>query len=133
MHYFLAEMRPNALCVFDVNLCPDCCAAEVIGEALGFADIVKLNNEEVPKVMDLVSLQHSCDESSAFRLLDNFGLKMLFLTRGSEGSMLVDAASRATEHRGYPAPVADTIGAGDAFTAMMMDRYLRGATPEEIR
>jgi len=44
----------------------------------------------------------------------------------------VDAASRATEHPGYPAPVADTIGAGDAFTAMTMDRYLRGATPEEI-
>jgi len=110
MRYFLAEMRPNALCVFDVNLCPDCCAAEVIGESLRFADIVKLNNEEVQKSWT------SC----------------LFSIRAMNPPHFVDAASRATEHPGYPAPVADTIGAGDAFTAMTMDRYLRGATPEEI-
>jgi sugar/nucleoside kinase (ribokinase family) len=46
--------------------------------------------------------------------------------------MLVDTANRTTEHPGYPALLADTIGAGDGFTAMMVLGYLRGASPEEI-
>jgi fructokinase len=46
--------------------------------------------------------------------------------------MLVDTANRATEHPGYPALLADTIGAGDGFTAMMVLGYLHGASPEEI-
>jgi len=101
-------------------------------EFLALADIVEMKHEELPKVVDLMSLPHSYDESSAYRLLDKFGLKVVCVTRGAKGSMLVDAANRATEHPGYPALVADTIGAGDAFTVMIVHRYLRGATPEEI-
>ena len=38
------------------------------------------------------------------------------------------AASGVDKHPGFPAEVADTVGAGDAFTAALVHHYLRGAS-----
>ena len=40
--------------------------------------------------------------------------------------------SGAHRHPGYPVKVADTIGAGDAFTAGLVHQYLRGESLEAM-
>jgi fructokinase len=52
---------------------------------------------------------------------------MVAVTRGDRGSLLV-ARDEWSEHPGYPVKVADTIGAGDAFTAAITHYLLRGAS-----
>jgi len=56
---------------------------------------------------------------------------MVAVTMGGEGSLLV---TREAMHRhpGVDVQVADTVGAGDAFTAGLVDAYLRGASLAEM-
>jgi fructokinase len=53
-------------------------------------------------------------------------LNMVAITRGGHGSLLV-TRDEWNEHPGIPIKVADTIGAGDAFTAALTHYLLRGA------
>jgi len=63
----------------------------------------------------------------AERLLSEFPmLTMVAVTRGGHGSLLV-ARDEWDEHPGLPVKVADTIGAGDAFTAALSHYLLQGA------
>jgi fructokinase len=51
---------------------------------------------------------------------------MVAITRGGSGSLLM-TREQWNEHPGIATKVADTIGAGDAFTAAMTHYLLRGA------
>jgi fructokinase len=124
---FVNVARPNATRIFDVNLRQAFFSAEVLVESLRRADIMKLNDDELPRVMALLGIAHRNEESSAQSLLLTFGLKLVCVTRGANGSTLVNN-SGSHHHHGYPIKVADTIGAGDAFTAALVHQYLRGAS-----
>jgi fructokinase len=113
--------------VFDVNLRQSYYSAEVLAESMKLADIVKLNDDELPKIMSLAKFPHKDDVSSAQRLISTYDLKLLCLTRGGRGSLLVRNGD-ASEHPGFRVPVADTVGSGDAFTAGLVHEYLHGAS-----
>ena len=60
-------------------------------------------------------------------LMRAYRLKLVALTRGESGSQLYPAGSPPADHPGIrPPAVADTIGAGDAFTAALTLGLLRG-------
>jgi fructokinase len=123
---FLAATRPDAVRVFDVNLRQAFYTHDVLAESMKVAEIVKLNHEEMPRVMQIFGCDY-CDEvSSAKTLIKAAGLKMVCVTRGDRGSVLVDR-SRTSEHPGFRVRIGDTIGAGDAFTAALVYEYLRGS------
>jgi len=124
---FLSATRPDALRVFDVNLRQDFYDAEILEGSMRRATILKLNHEELPKIMRLLGHEHDDEESSAYRLLEAYDLKLVCVTRGSAGSLLVNRDASST-HPGFRVQVADTVGAGDAFTAALVHQYLRGAS-----
>jgi fructokinase len=124
---FLAATPPDTLKVFDVNLRQAYYSEETLSESMRLADIVKLNNEELPKIMSLYNIPHKDELSSAQRLLREFDLKIVCVTRGAQGSLLVRGKD-ASEHRGFKVRVADTVGSGDAFTAGLVHEYLHGAS-----
>ena len=128
---FLSSTSANAVKVFDVNLRQSYYSQEVLAESMKLADIVKLNDEELPKIMSLNGLPHgspNTDElSSAQRLIDAYDLKMVCVTRGGRGSLLVRGAD-SSQHPGFHVRVADTVGSGDAFTAGLVHEYLHGAS-----
>ncbi len=128
---FLRATRPDAVRVFDVNLRQPFYGREVLDESMKLADLVKMNDEEVPKVMELVGLDHADEKSSAQRLMEHYGLKLACVTRGGRGSLLV-GRSGCSEGSGIAVRVADTIGAGDAFTAALVHNYLRGASLDQM-
>jgi fructokinase len=124
---FLRATPSGSLKVFDVNLRQSYYSAEVLAESMKLADIVKLNDDELPKIMSLAKFPHKDDVSSAQRLISTYDLKLLCLTRGGRGSLLVRNGD-ASEHPGFRVPVADTVGSGDAFTAGLVHEYLHGAS-----
>jgi fructokinase len=128
---FLQATRPNALRVFDVNLRQNFFTAQVLAESMQLASVVKLNHEELPRIMRLFELEHRSEEDSARHLLSLHDLKLVCITRGSNGSLLV-SADGCNEHPGFKVKVADTVGAGDAFTAALVHGYLRGTPLAQI-
>ncbi len=56
---------------------------------MDIATIVKLNHEELPRVMALLELEHRGEEESARRLLARHKLELICITRGSNGSLLI--------------------------------------------
>jgi len=135
-----AETSDTCIRVFDVNLRDPFYSAEVLEESLQLATMVKMNDAEVPLVLDLlgVAIKEAPGpgetlptaeylRTAAERLLAEFpGLQMVAITRGGRGSLLVTRAEW-DEHHGFPVKVAGGIGAGDAFTAAMTHYMLRGA------
>ena len=128
-----AQTRSECVRVFDVNLRVPHYSSEVIQESLELATVMKMNDAEVPLVLGLLGLPSSdCDDPAALRcgaerLLVEFPtLRMVAITRGGQGSLLVTHEA-VHEHPGVPAKVADTIGAGDAFTAAMTHYLMLGA------
>ncbi len=127
IRHFLRATSPCTVKVFDVNLRQSYYSQEVLAESMGLADIVKLNDEELPKIMTLGKFPRKDELSSARLLLDAYDLKLVCLTRGGKGSLLVRGAD-ASEHPGFRVRVADTVGSGDAFTAGLLHEYLHGAS-----
>lgn len=128
-----AQTSSRCVRIFDVNLRPPFYSSEVIQESLELATVVKMNDAEVPMVLALLGLPADDDSTvaslrlGAERLLAEFPtLQMVAVTRGSQGSLLA-TPDEWHQHPGFPTKVADTIGAGDAFTAAMTHYLLRGA------
>lgn len=127
IQHFLHAVSPDAVKVFDVNLRQAYYSQDVLAESMRLADIVKLNDEELPKVMSLAKFPHKDELSSAQRLISAYDLRLVCITRGGRGSLLVRGGD-ASEHRGFRVRVADTVGSGDAFTAGLVHEYLHGAS-----
>ena len=121
---FIRILRPDAVRVFDVNLRQNFFSKEIVSESLRCCDVLKVNKEELPRVMHLLGLEHVGDESSADQLKTRYALKLVCVTRGAEGSFLLGDAG-THEHPGLRITVQDTVGAGDAFTAGLVHCYLR--------
>jgi fructokinase len=124
---FLDATREDAARVFDVNLRQSFYSAEVLQDSFSRATIVKLNQDEAPKVAALLGLAANDARSFCREALRNFELPLICVTRGERGSLLV-SPSEEHEHPGYRVKVRDTVGSGDAFTAALLNRYLHGAS-----
>jgi fructokinase len=124
---FLRATPPNALKIFDVNLRQSFYSQEILASSMKLADIVKLNNDELPKIMSLNHLPDKDELSSARRLIEEYKLDLVSITRGGRGSLLVSEEC-FSEHPGFKVHVADTVGSGDAFTAGLVHEYLHGAS-----
>jgi len=129
----VAQTSASCLRIFDVNLRAPYFSCEVIQESLELATVLKLNDSEVHGVLALLGLPagdpgaHGALHSAAERLLEEFPmLQMVAVTCGCNGSLLV-TREESHDHPGFPVEVADTIGAGDAFTAALTHYLLRGA------
>ena len=129
----VAQTSPTCVRVFDVNLRKPFYTSEVIEESVELATVVKMNDAEVPLVLDLLGLPFDSDRQlgdplllGAKRLLEEFsGVVLVAVTRGDHGSLLV-TRENSHEHPGIPTTVIDTVGAGDAFTAALTHNLLLG-------
>lgn len=130
---FLRASRPDAVRIFDVNLRQNFFSANVLTESLQLANVAKLNETELPVVMQLLALappdtdDANNEKSPAECLRAAFGLDFVCVTRGSHGSLLV-REGEADEHPGFNVRVLDSVGAGDAFTATLAHHILRGSS-----
>jgi len=127
IRHFLNATPARTVKIFDVNLRQSYYSQEVLAESMRLADIVKLNDEELPKIMSLNKAPHKGDLSSAQWLIRTYDLELVCITRGGRGSLLARRQD-SSEHPGFRVHVADTVGSGDAFTAGLVHEYLHGAS-----
>jgi fructokinase len=128
IHALVKATRPECHRIFDVNLRSPFYTGEIVRDSLALASVMKMNDVEVSLVLTLLNLPAAASlRAGAERLLTEFSnLSLVAITRGGEGSLLV-SRSGSDEHSGISIKVADTIGAGDAFTAAMTHYLLKGA------
>ena len=128
---FLKNTSKKTLRICDVNLRESFYSPGLLRRSFQYADIVKLNDQELLQVSYLFKLGIGTHAMLAQRLLHLCDLRVVCITRGSRGSLLVTQGD-AVEHKGFRVTVADAVGAGDAFTACLAHHYLRGHSLHEI-
>jgi fructokinase len=121
---FLKEVGRGTTRVFDVNLRQTFYSADTLEESLRLSDIVKLNQDELTVVVKLLGHAFEDEERAARWLRDSYNLRLVCVTRGAKGSLLV-GGNEVSQHSGCRVVVADTVGSGDAFTAALVYHYLR--------
>ena len=124
IHAFLDAMPKDSLKIFDINLRLHYYTKEVIERSLERADILKINDEEVVKIAQLFGWNLS-EKEVCKRLLSMYNIDILILTKGTEGSWVLTPK----EESFLATPkisIADTVGAGDSFTAAFIASHLHG-------
>lgn len=130
--HFLDTMPKDddSLIVFDVNLRQGFYNKEILCKSMQNCNILKINDEELITVSRMfgypgIDLQDKC-----WILLGKYNLKMLILTCGINGSYVFTPGNVSFQ----PTPkveVADTVGAGDSFTAAFIASILKGKSVTE--
>lgn len=121
---FLDNMPKDSIKIFDINLRLNYYNQEIIEDSLKRANILKINDEEVVKVAHLFKWELS-EKEVCKHLLSTYNLDILILTKGTEGSWVFTPK----EESFLPTPkitIADTVGAGDSFTAAFIASHLHG-------
>jgi fructokinase len=126
----VATTPAQAIRIFDVNLRQHYFSPKILEESLHLANVLKLNDSELPIIAELFSLRGSPrDQISG--LAQKFGLQLVALTRGAAGSLL-HQRGQWSECASLPTAVIDTVGAGDAFTASIAVGLLQKRPLDEI-
>lgn len=118
------------LIVFDVNLRQGFYNKEILCNSMSRCNILKINDEELVTVSRMfgypgIDLQDKC-----WILLGKYNLKMLILTCGINGSYVFTPGNVSFVET-PKVEVADTVGAGDSFTAAFIASILKGKTIPE--
>ena len=126
---FIEATASNCLRIFDVNLRQEFFSMELVKNSLKRANILKLNDEELEVLFPNSGSADLCNRLQSIR--SEYCLDLVALTRGAEGAILV-AQQETSECGGFTTEVKDTVGAGDAFTAVLARGILTGATLDQI-
>lgn len=121
---FVESTREDCLKVFDINIRQHYYDKEFINWGLTQANVLKLNDDELPLLQGYYSLMGDPIEQCR-DLLERFGLRYVVYTCGSKESVVVGAEdiSRIDTPK---VEVVDTVGAGDSFTAAFVSGLIRG-------
>ncbi len=127
---FVNATSNDTLRILDVNLRAPFFDDKVILESLELASVLKLNDDELPHLAELIGLEGT-DPELLRQVADRYELRCVALTRGPNGAIL-SCGDAISDLPGVPVQVADTVGAGDAFTAAMTLGLLSGQNVEQI-
>jgi fructokinase len=119
-----------ATMVLDVNLRPPYDDREIVRRSLRRADVVKLSVPELAQVAEWFGLRGD-EHERVSALAGKFECPVVCLTRGSGGAALWHDGAW-TEHPGFEVEVRDTVGAGDAFLAVLLAGLLAGGSDTSL-
>jgi fructokinase len=107
----------------DINLRSDSYSVETIERSLVLADILKLNQDELEIIRDLLEIDLEVMELPGY-LMDEFNIRLVALTRGAEGSVICLPGTCRSLTTVPKIKVVDSVGAGDAYSAILAIGYL---------
>jgi len=125
LRFLDAMPAEGALKIYDINLRQHYFSQEIVEASLERCNILKINDEELVTVQEMFGLEGLAAEDACRRLAGRFGLDVVILTCGVNGSYVFSPSCSSFR----PTPkvkVADTVGAGDSFTAAMCAGMLSG-------
>lgn len=126
----LKNVPDTAYKLFDVNLRSDYFSKELIDELLQEANVFKINDEEMVKVQKLFDLNLSVEDVCRW-FIQKYNLRYLIFTAGEKYSIVYAADGENSYLETPKVKVADTVGAGDSFSAGFIMGLLNGKTMRE--
>ncbi len=126
----LKNVPDTAYKLFDVNLRSDYFSKELIDELLQEANVFKINDEEMIKVQKLFDLNLSVEDVCRW-FIQKYNLRYLIFTAGEKYSIVYAADGENSYLETPKVKVADTVGAGDSFSAGFIMGLLNGKTMRE--
>lgn len=130
IHKFLHHTKQDCLRIFDINLRQQYYSSEIIKNSLQVANVLKLNDEELMVLQNILKLPSSTQEALC-ALQEHYELDYIALTRGAEGALLKNGQIFC-DCPGFKTKVVDTVGAGDSYTAVLAFGILHKLPLEQI-
>jgi fructokinase len=127
----VSRARKARLVVCDINFRQRFYNCAIVESSLRAATLLKLNDAELPAMLDLLGIASRPSEAAGVRtLMKEYALNEVCITLGERGATLytLDAEFHSP---GYRVDVVDTVGSGDAFTAGLVVQLLKGTGYEE--
>lgn len=122
--------RGDALKVCDVNLRPPFDDRAIVRRSLEHSDVVKVSREELKRLAAWFQLPAG-EHAAVVQIARDFECDVVCVTRGIDGAALW-RNEEWTEHPGFRVQVRDTVGAGDAFLAMLLIGLLEGTDSASV-
>lgn len=127
---FIESLPPTCLKVFDINLRQRYYTREIIEWSLEHCDVLKLNDDELAIIKEMLEATTLSDDSFVAKLKQLYDLKIVILTCGEKGSS-VYYDDEVNFELTPQVEVVDTVGAGDSFTAAFIATLLQGKSVVE--
>ena len=128
---FISRNSSKKLNFYDINLRPGCYSNDIIEKSLLRTDILKLNTGELEKLMQMQSLKMEIKQFVHY-LMETHSIQTVSLTKGEQGSDLFTNHSSFSADSADIIKVVDSVGAGDAYAAMLAAGMLKNWPPQEI-
>jgi len=122
--------QPDKKYFCDLNLRHDLFSRELIEKVLLTSNVIKVNQDELDKLKSLLTLD-SKNRNAVNKLMQNFNIDLVAVTLGERGAELYsrDKISFCKPPTGN---ILDTLGAGDAFSAILCLGYLYNVDLDEL-
>jgi fructokinase len=127
----IQKVNDDCLIVFDINIRQSYYNKEIIQESLAFCNVLKLNVDELAILRSLLNLKGLDDKVVVEKLMKQYNLKLVALTYGSKGSVLM-TPNNVSQLKTPKINVLDTIGAGDSFTATMAMEFVKDKSLDKV-
>ena len=129
---FLASLPADddVLRIYDINLRTPFYSKEVVDLSLSAANVLKVNDEELPILANYYNLPQISPLEQCELLRQRFDLRLVIYTCGANGSYVISEEGVSSQ----PTPkvlVVDTVGAGDSFTASFCAALINGSPISE--
>lgn len=112
--------------IFDINLRQNFYTKKIISNSLHKCNILKINDEELLIVSRMFGYSDIDMENCCETILEKYKLEMIILTCGNDGSYVFTPNNDVSFIETPEVDVADTVGAGDSFTAAFIASILKG-------
>jgi len=132
-HSLKALQAHNIPCFVDINLRTSCWTPDTVINSIKQARWLKINDEELETLRDDLEIVGDFRGQLALELHKKYDLDLLIVTCGAEGAFLINQQ----QHVFSVTPqadinIVDTVGAGDAFSAVTIMGLLQGWHEQDI-
>lgn len=128
--FSLLDSNPDMFRVFDVNLRKPFYNMELLEQLMSKADFIKFNDEEILEIASSSGFTSDNLEENIRFISEKTDTNSICVTLGKHGSLLL-WEGKMYRHSGYPVKVADTVGAGDSFLAVLIAGLLSDKDPQK--
>jgi fructokinase len=129
---FLKNRDPATRCFCDVNLRPECYTEKSVLASVARSDILKINDEELKILQKMLKQNQQPEKEFVAWLMEEFDIKVVSLTMGDRGSRLYTPSGCIETKAPESSQTVDTVGAGDAYAAVVALGCLQNWPPEKI-
>jgi fructokinase len=119
----------------DINLRAPWYDESVLRQSLQYADIVKLNDDELALLSEMFKMRGTDPDSQVKELMTRFDIRQVVITCGERGAWQISRNGKKVETgaRNLPVRVVDTVGAGDGFASVwILGMLLRWPMPKTL-